>query len=43
MFLTTPYGLGSLFNDIRGETSASAQDGPSDVPKTDMGVRLMHS
>ena len=23
---------------IRGETSACAQDGPSDVPKTDKGV-----
>ena len=42
MFLGIAYGLGSLFNDIRGETSACAQDGPSDVPKTDRGVRLMH-
>ena len=32
-----------LFHDIRGETSACAQDGPPAVPKTDMGVRLMHT
>ena len=43
MFLGIAYGLGNLFNDIRGETSACAQDGPPDVPKTDRGVRLMHS
>ena len=35
MFLGIAYGLGHLFNDIRGETSACAQDGPPDVPKTD--------
>ena len=40
MFLGIAYVLGNLFNDIRGETSACAQD---DVPKTDRGVRLMHS
>ena len=43
MFLGIVYGLGNLFNDIRGETSACTHGGPSDVPKTDMGVRLMHS
>ena len=43
MFLGIAYGLGNLFNDIHGETSACAQDGPPDVPKTDSGVRLMHS
>ena len=32
-----------FFNDIRGETSACAQDGPPAVPKTDKGVRLMHT
>ena len=40
---SVPYDLGNLFNDIRGETSACAQDGPPDVPKTDRGVRLMYS
>ena len=43
MFLRIAYGLGNLFHDIRGETSAYAQDGPPAVPKTDMGVRLMHT
>ena len=43
MFLGIAYGLENLFNDIRSETSACAQDGPPDVPKTDRGVRLMHS
>ena len=43
MFLVIAYGLGNLFNDIRGETSACAQDGPPTVPKTDMGVRIMHT
>ena len=43
MFLGIAYGLGNLFNDIRCETSACAQEGPPDVPKTDRGVRLMHS
>ena len=43
MFLKIAYGLGNLFNDIRGETNACAQDGPPDVPKTDRGVRLMHT
>ena len=43
MFLGIAYGLGHVFNDIRGETSACAQDGPHDVPKPDRGVRLMHS
>ena len=43
MFLEIAYGLGNLFNDIRGESSAFAQDGPPDVPKTDRDVRLMHS
>ena len=38
MFLRIAYRLGHLFNDIRGETSACAQDGPPAVPKTDMGV-----
>ena len=33
----------NVFNDIGGETSACAQDGPLDVPKTDRGVRLLHS
>ena len=28
MFLRIAYWLGNLFNDIRGETSACAQDGP---------------
>ena len=28
MFLGIAYGLGNVFNDIRGETSACAQDGP---------------
>ena len=27
MFLRIAYGLGNVFNDIRGETSACAQDG----------------
>ena len=39
MFLGIAYALGNLFTDIRGETSACAQD----VPKTDRGVRLMRS
>ena len=39
MFLEIAYGLGNVFNVIRGETSACAQD----VPKTDRGVRLMYS
>ena len=43
MFLRIAYRLGNLFNDIRGETSACAQDGPPGVPKTDMCVRLMHT
>ena len=43
MFLRIAYGLGNLFNDIRRETSACAQDGPPAVPKTDMAVRLMHT
>ena len=42
MFLGIAHGLGNLLNDILGETSACAQDGPPDVPKTDRGVRLMH-
>ena len=42
MFLRIAYGLGNLFNDIRGANSACAQDGPSDVTKTDTGVHLMH-
>ena len=35
MFLGIAYGLGNLFNDIRGETSACAQDGtpPPTFPK----------
>ena len=37
------YGFGNVFNDIRDETSACAQDGPNDFPKKDRGVRLMHS
>ena len=42
MFFGIAYGLGNLFNDIRGKTSACAQDGPPDVPKTDRvrGARL---
>ena len=40
LFLVIAYGLETLFNDIRGETSACTQD---DVPKTDRGVRLVHS
>ena len=28
MFMRVAYGLGNLFNDIRGETSTCAQDGP---------------
>ena len=28
MFLGIAYGLGNVFNDMRGETSACAQDGP---------------
>ena len=43
LFVGIAYGLGNLFNAIRGETSACAQDGPPDFPKTDMGVRLVHS
>ena len=43
MFLRIAYELGHLFNYIRGEISACAQDGPTDVPKTDRGVRLMNS
>ena len=43
IFLRIAYGLGNLFNDIRGKTSACAQDGHPDVPKTGTGVRLMHS
>ena len=43
MFLRIAYGLGNLFNDIRGETSNCAQNGPLAVLKTDMGVRLMHT
>ena len=42
MFFVIAYGLGNLFNDIRCETSACAQDGPPppppDVPKTERGV-----
>ena len=34
IFLGIAYGLRNLFNGIRGETSACAQDGPPDVPKT---------
>ncbi len=30
---SVPYDLGNLFNDIRGETSACAQDGPPTFPK----------
>ena len=33
MFLGIAYGLGNLFNDIRGETSACAQDGPPPPPR----------
>ena len=33
MFLRIAYGLGNLFDDIRGETSACAQDGPLTFPK----------
>ena len=43
MFLRIAHGLGNLFNDIRCETSDCAQDGPPAVPKTDMGVRLVHT
>ena len=43
MFQRIAYVLGDLFNDIRGETSACAQDGHPAVPKTDMGVRLMNT
>ena len=43
MFLRMAYGLGNLFNDIRGEPSACAQDGPPGVPKTDRVVRLAHT
>ena len=43
LFLGIAYGLGNLFNDIRGETSACAQDGPPDVPRTYRGVRPVHS
>ena len=35
MLLGIAYGLGNVFNDIRGETSACAHDGSRDVPKTD--------
>ena len=40
MFFLIAYGLEHLFNDIPGENSACAQDGSTDVPKTDRGVRL---
>ena len=43
MFLRIAYGLGNVFNDIRGETSACAQDGPPDVSKTDRDVPIMHN
>ena len=33
IFLRIAYGHGNLFNDIRGETSACAQDGPPTFPK----------
>ena len=33
MFLRIGYGLGNLFIDIRGETSACAQDGPPPPPR----------
>ena len=42
LFMGIANGLGNLFNDIGCETSASAEDGPPDVPKTERGVRLMH-
>ena len=42
-FLRIAYGLAIFVHDIRGETSDCAQDGPPVVPKTDMGVRLMHT
>ena len=32
-----------LMTTVGGNTSACAQDGPPAVPKTDMGVRLMHN
>ena len=35
VFLGIAYGLGHLFNAIRCETSACAQDGPPGVHKTD--------
>ena len=41
MFLRIAYGLGNLFNDIRGETSACAQDGPPAVPKTETWVSVL--
>ena len=34
IFLRIAYGLGNLFNDIRGENIACTQDGHPDVPKT---------
>ena len=43
MFFKIACGIGNLFYDIRGETSACAQDGPSAVPKADTDVRLMHA
>ena len=33
MFMGIAYGLGNVFNHIRGETSACAQDGPLTFPK----------
>ena len=43
MFLGITYGHRNVFNDIRGETSACAQDGPPYVPKRTGCPRLMHS
>ena len=43
VFLRIAYRLYIFLNDILGETSACAEDGPPDVPETDRGVRLMHS
>ena len=42
-FLRIAYGLANVFHDIRSETSACAKDGPPAVPKTDMGVCLVHT
>ena len=43
MFLGIAYGLGTLFNDIRGETSAYAQDGPTELTDIWVSVLCTHS